>query len=37
MEGVTGDSENPTRLAWRFSPVSNEKRDVIKPDDELGC
>lgn len=22
---VTGDSENPTELAWRFSPVSNRK------------
>ena len=35
MEGVTGDNENPTRLAWRFSPVSNEKREVVKPEDEL--
>ena len=35
MEGVTGDNENPTKLAWRFSPVSNEKRDVVKPEDEL--
>lgn len=35
MEGVTGNSENPTRLAWRFSPISNEKRDIVKTDDEL--
>jgi len=35
MEGVTGDSTDPTALAWRFSPVSNNKRDRIKPDDEL--
>jgi superfamily II DNA or RNA helicase len=35
MEGVTGDNENPTKLAWRFSPVSNEKRDTVKPEDEL--
>jgi hypothetical protein len=33
--GVTGDSENPTALAWRFSPVSNEKRSVVSADDEL--
>ncbi len=35
MEGVTGDSADPTALAWRFSPVSNNKRDRIRPDDEL--
>jgi SNF2 family DNA or RNA helicase len=35
MEGVTGDSPDPTALAWRFSPVSNDKRDRIKPDEEL--
>jgi superfamily II DNA/RNA helicase len=35
MEGVTGDSADPTALAWRFSPVSNNKRDRIKPEDEL--
>ncbi len=35
LEGVTGDSEDPTALAWRFSPVSNEKRDRIRPEDEL--
>ena len=35
MEGVTGDSSDPTALAWRFSPVSNNKRDRIKPDEEL--
>jgi len=34
-EGVTGDSADPTGLAWRFSPVSNEKRDRIAPEDEL--
>ena len=27
MEAVTGDSPNPTELAWRFSPVSNNKQD----------
>jgi hypothetical protein len=25
MEGVTGDSTDPTALAWRFSPVSNNR------------
>ncbi len=35
LAGVTGDSPNPTALAWRFSPVSNEKRDSIPPDDDL--
>jgi len=35
IEGVTGDSSNPTALAWRFSPVSNEKRAVISSADEL--
>jgi len=35
IEGVTGASDDPTSIAWRFSPESNEKRDVITPDDEL--
>jgi len=35
LEGVTGDNENPTALAWRFSPDSNEKRDRVAPADEL--
>jgi len=35
LEGVTGDSPNPTALAWRFSPESNEKRANISPEDEL--
>jgi hypothetical protein len=25
IEGVTGDSENPAAIAWRFSPHSNQK------------
>jgi hypothetical protein len=33
LEGVTGQSEDPTEAAWRFSPVSNEKG--IRPEDEL--
>jgi len=35
VAGVTGSSYDPTELAWRFSPVSNEKRGQIKPEDEL--
>ena len=35
VEGVTGDSADPTELAWRFSPVSNDKRDKISPANEL--
>jgi len=35
LSGVTGDTENPTDIAWKFSPVSNEKRDRIKAEDEL--
>ncbi len=35
IAGVTGDSDDPTEIAWRFSPESNEKRDKIKPEDEL--
>ncbi|MBI5861295.1 MAG: NgoFVII family restriction endonuclease [Rhodocyclales bacterium] len=32
---ATGDSADPTHLAWRFSPVSNDKRDNIRGADEL--
>ena len=35
IEGVTGDSEDPTGVAWRFSPVSNDKRDAVSPETEL--
>jgi superfamily II DNA or RNA helicase len=35
VEGVTGDSEEPTALAWRFSPVSNGKRDQVSASQEL--
>jgi len=35
IEGVTGDTDDPTEMAWRFSPESNEKRELIKPEDEL--
>ena len=32
---VTGDSPDPTGLAHRFSPVSNERREQIAPGQEL--
>ena len=35
LSGVTGDSADPTRLAWRFSPKSNEKGGLIAQEDEL--
>jgi len=35
LASVTGDSFDPTALAWRFSPASNNKRDRITPEEEL--
>lgn len=35
VAAVTGDSENPTAIAYRFSPVSNEKRAQIDQANEL--
>lgn len=35
IEGVTGASADPTMAAWRFSPVSNNKRNQVSEDDEL--
>ena len=35
LEAVTGDTPDPTQLAWRFSPRSNEKRDRISSEEEL--
>ena len=35
LAGVTGNTEDPTEMAYRFSPVSNDKRKKIKPEDEL--
>ena len=35
MAAATGDSADPTQLAWRFSPKSNEKGQRIAPEDEL--
>jgi hypothetical protein len=33
--GVWGDTANPTTLAWRFSPVSNQKEKQIVEKEEL--
>jgi len=33
LEAVTGDTDEPTSLAWRFSPVSNGKK--IGPESQL--
>lgn len=35
LAGATGDSSDPTALAWRFSPVSNKKQSGIAPAEEL--
>jgi superfamily II DNA or RNA helicase len=35
LAGATGDSADPTYLAWRFSPISNKKSGVIFPENEL--
>ncbi|MBI5445655.1 MAG: SWF/SNF helicase family protein, partial [Deltaproteobacteria bacterium] len=35
VAGATGQSADPTALAWRFSPDSNERRDWLRPGDEL--
>ena len=35
LAGVTGQAEDPTSYAWRFSPVSNNKRDLVSAEQEL--
>ncbi|MGH9941675.1 MAG: helicase-related protein [Pyrinomonadaceae bacterium] len=35
IEGATGSSPDPTELAWRFSPESNDKRAIVSPEQEL--
>jgi superfamily II DNA or RNA helicase/REP element-mobilizing transposase RayT len=35
VEGVTGNSDDPTSIAYRFSPVSNDKRSHVPRDKEL--
>jgi superfamily II DNA or RNA helicase len=35
VAGVTGDAEDPTKLAWRFSPESNDKRAEVPTESEI--
>lgn len=35
VAGVTGETEDPTSLAWRFSPDSNGKRSKVVPENEF--
>lgn len=35
VEEATGQSADPTSLAWRFSPLSNDKRTQVSKTDEL--
>ncbi len=35
VAAVTGDVEDPTKMAWHFSPESNHKRNEVPPDREL--
>ena len=35
MAEATGDTDDPTKIAWRFSPNSNNKRSEILPENEL--
>jgi superfamily II DNA or RNA helicase len=35
LAGVTGDDQDPTSFAWRFSPESNRKRSTVGADQEL--
>jgi superfamily II DNA or RNA helicase len=35
LAGVTGDADDPSAVAWRFSPESSKKRDRVAPGDEL--
>lgn len=35
IQGVTGGSADPTLAAWRFSPVSNNKRNQVSDEEEI--
>ena len=35
LAGVTGDSDDPTQFAWRFSPISNQRPLTETPEKEL--
>jgi hypothetical protein len=35
LAGITGNTEDPTAMAYRFSPVSNNRRKQVNPENEL--
>lgn len=35
VAGVTGDTDNPAKFVWRFSPDSNGAREKVPPTEEL--
>lgn len=35
VAGVTGDTDNPAKFVWRFSPDSNGAREKVPPSEEL--
>lgn len=35
LEGVTGAHDDPTAVAWRFSPQSNDRRASVPPSEEV--
>jgi superfamily II DNA or RNA helicase len=35
IAGATGDAENPTKLAWQFSPESNNRRAEVPRENEI--
>lgn len=35
LAGVTGEDDDPTSYAWRFSPDSNKKRDQVTSEQDL--
>ncbi len=35
LASVTGDDENPTSFAYRFSPESNDKKEIVKGGQEI--
>lgn len=35
LAAATGNAEDPTALAWRFSPVSNGRREQVSAQDEI--
>ena len=35
LAAVTGDTDDPSKVVWRFSPESNDKREQISPGQEI--